>query len=131
MTLFNACKYTSFLLVYFIFFGCQSPQTTEGLVVNDSLNLGVLKKGDQVPFTVNLTNPTTDYVRIVSVKGDCGCITVNKSPEGLKPGQNGIVNATYNSKVDEKLTGTILKNIVIQVDKKPFIHAVKLTVALN
>lgn len=121
-------RYIGYLLMSIICFGCQSTPQNEGLVLKEVIDLGAVTVGQTVDFTIDILNPTDQFIKIITVKGNCGCLTVNNCPSGIKPKQNGTINATYSSEFDKKLSGILYKNVVIQLDKKPFIRSVKLKV---
>lgn len=131
MKLLSTVRYVSYLLMCIGYFCCRSTAENEKIVVNDYIDLGRLAIGDTVKFSIPLTNPTDDYLKIVTVKGSCECITINTCPPGLEAKKSGTIYATYDSKYERKLSGVLYKNVVIQLNRKPFIHSVKLRVDIK
>ena len=123
--------YVSYLLMCIGYFSCQSNPENNSIVIKDYIDLGSVTIGDTVNFSIPLINTTDDYLKIVTVKGSCECVTINTCPPGLNPKKNGTIYATYDSKFERKLAGVLYKNVVIQLDKKPFIHSVRLRVDIK
>lgn len=121
-------KYIGYLLISCICLSCQPAQENNTIVLKKFIDLGSVDVGKVVKFTINVLNPTDQLIKIVSVKGDCGCLTVDKCPSGLEPNQNGTISATYSSKFEKQSAGIIYRNVIIQLNRKPFLHSVKLKV---
>jgi hypothetical protein len=121
-------KCIGFLLISGICLSCQPAQESNSIVFKNSIDLGSVTVGKVVKFSIDVLNPTDQLIKIVSVKGDCGCLTVNRCPTGLEPNQNGTISATYSSRFEKKSAGIVHRNVIIQLNRKPFLHLVKLKV---
>ena len=102
-----------------------------GIFRTDTFELGVVKKGTKKIFFIPIANSTTERIKIVKVTGDCGCITVSNYPSTLYPDKNDVLNVTYDSQFDSQLTGVIYKNVVVQLDQKPFLQSLKLRLTIT
>ena len=124
-------KHISHTLMCFLIVGCHTQQTTTGFIVDDNLDLGSVSVGDTVNFTVGIKNPTDEAVKIVDIRGTCGCVKVKSYPSTLKALQNGTINATYYSLLERKSAGVVTKALVLRLDKEPFIHSANLKVTVR
>ena len=60
------------------------------------LRLGVIPKDELTQLKVSFRNVGTDTLAILSVKGDCNCISGRYDGETVAPGHNGEVSVTVN-----------------------------------
>ena len=121
-------KYICYLLVCIGCLSCSSNPVSDRLLEKDTIDLGGVNSGAKVDFTIGIANPTDHYLKILHVKGNCECVVINKYPTGLSPKQNGAISATYTSQYEKEAAGVLYKNIVIKLDRKPFIHWAKVKV---
>ncbi|MEZ0538372.1 DUF1573 domain-containing protein [Fibrella arboris] len=128
MKAFIVRRYIGYLILGSLCFSCQPANEKYNIAVKNLIDLGAVTVGNNINFAIDLLNPTDQDLTIMAVKGSCECIIINTYPSVLKPRQNGTINATYTSKFERKLAGVLYKDVVIQLNKKPFLHAVKLRV---
>ncbi|XWW47461.1 DUF1573 domain-containing protein [Fibrella sp. USSR17] len=121
-------KHISYVLMCFVFLGCQSKPTSTTFFPKDTIDLGAVSSGDSIDFVVDVKNPTDNEAKVADIRGTCGCIKVKNYPAVLKASEAGTINATYYSKFDKKSAGPLYKSIVLRSDKKPFIHAIQVKV---
>jgi len=60
-------------------------------------DFGDIEKGKPVTYEFSFTNTTTETVLITSVKPACGCTAANYTKTPVKPGEKGMVAATFNA----------------------------------
>jgi len=75
----------------------------------DSFNFGDIEKGKPVSHEFAFTNTTKNTVLITNVKASCGCTATNYTKTPIKPGETGIVTATFNA----ANAGPFSKNITV------------------
>jgi len=72
--------------------------TPSGITWNDdSHTFGDIEKGKPVSHEFTFKNTTKQTVLITNVKAQCGCTATNYTKTPIKPGETGIVTATYNA----------------------------------
>ncbi|WP_294820843.1 DUF1573 domain-containing protein [uncultured Flavobacterium sp.] len=72
--------------------------TPSGITWNDdSHTFGDIEKGKPVSHEFNFKNTTKQTVLITNVKAQCGCTATNYTKTPIKPGETGVVTATYNA----------------------------------
>lgn len=63
----------------------------------DSFTFGDIEKGKPVSHEFTFKNTTKQTVLITNVKAQCGCTATNYTKTPIKPGETGVVTATYNA----------------------------------
>lgn len=64
---------------------------------NDSHDFGTLEKGKPATYEFTFTNTTKETILITNVRPSCGCTAANYTKTPIKPGEKGMVAATYNA----------------------------------
>ncbi len=60
-------------------------------------DFGDVEKGKPVTYEFTFTNTTNETVLITTVKPACGCTAANYTKTPVKPGEKGMVAATFNA----------------------------------
>ena len=60
-------------------------------------DFGDIEKGKPVTYEFTFTNTTNETVLITNVKPACGCTAANYTKTPIKPGEKGMVAATFNA----------------------------------
>lgn len=60
-------------------------------------DFGDIEKGKPVTYEFSFTNTTNETVLITTVKPACGCTAANYTKTPVKPGDKGMVAATFNA----------------------------------
>ena len=60
-------------------------------------DFGDIEKGKPVTYDFSFTNTTNETVLITTVKPACGCTAANYTKTPIKPGEKGMVSATFNA----------------------------------
>lgn len=72
--------------------------TPSGITWNeDTFNFGDLEKGKPASHEFTFKNTTKQTILITNVKAQCGCTATNYTKTPIKPGETGMVTATYNA----------------------------------
>ncbi|WP_320816051.1 DUF1573 domain-containing protein [Flavobacterium sp.] len=64
---------------------------------NETHDFGDLEKGKPVTYEFTFTNTTKETILLTNVKPSCGCTAANYTKTPIKPGEKGVVEATYNA----------------------------------
>lgn len=64
---------------------------------NEIHDFGDIEKGKPVTYDFSFTNTTNETVLITTVKPACGCTAANYTKTPIKPGEKGMVSATFNA----------------------------------
>jgi hypothetical protein len=64
---------------------------------NDIHDFGTLDKGKPATYEFVFVNTTKETVLITNVRPSCGCTAANYTKTPIKPGEKGMVAATYNA----------------------------------
>ena len=86
----------------------QSPEMKAATVVtnqapselkweSDVHDFGTLAQGKPSTYEFTFTNTTKETVMITNVRPSCGCTAANYTKTAIKPGEKGMVAATYNA----------------------------------
>lgn len=65
--------------------------------VSETHDFGDIEKGKPVTYEFSFVNTTKETVLLTNVKPSCGCTAANYTKTPIKPGEKGIVEATYNA----------------------------------
>jgi hypothetical protein len=60
-------------------------------------DFGTLEQGKPATYEFTFTNTTKETIMITAVRPSCGCTAANYTKTPVKPGEKGMVAATYNS----------------------------------
>jgi hypothetical protein len=76
----------------------QTPQTPSQLRwEKETHEFGTIEQGKPVSYEFTFTNTTNKDITLTNVKASCGCTATNYTKTAVKPGEKGIVTATYNA----------------------------------
>jgi len=64
---------------------------------SETHDFGDIEKGKPVTYEFSFVNTTKETVLLTNVKPSCGCTAANYTKTPIKPGEKGIVEATYNA----------------------------------
>ncbi|CAM3823864.1 MULTISPECIES: DUF1573 domain-containing protein [Flavobacterium] len=64
---------------------------------NETHEFGDIEKGKPVSYEFSFTNTTSETILVTNVKPSCGCTATNYTKTPIKPGEKGMVTATYNA----------------------------------
>lgn len=64
---------------------------------DDTFNFGDIPKGTPATHEFTFKNTSKQTVLITNVKASCGCTTPTYTKTPIKPGESGVVAATYNA----------------------------------
>lgn len=73
----------------------QAPSTLKW--ESEIHDFGTLPQGKPVTYEFTFTNTTKETVLITNVRPSCGCTAANYTKTPIKPGEKGMVAATYNA----------------------------------
>lgn len=76
-----------------------APTPKQSVIKWDKENhdFGDIEKGKPVTYEFSFTNTTNETVLITNVKPACGCTAANYTKTPIKPGEKGMVAATFNA----------------------------------
>ena len=60
-------------------------------------DFGDIEKGKPVSYQFSFVNTSKETVLLTNVKASCGCTATNYTKTPIKPGEKGMVEATYNA----------------------------------
>lgn len=99
----------------------QTAQITQATPVASSMkwvsethDFGDIEKGKPVTYSFTFTNTTKETVLLTNVKPSCGCTAANYTKTPIKPGEKGIVEATF----DANSPGNFQKTITVSTNEK-------------
>lgn len=78
----------------------QAPKPTKQSELKwdkDTHDFGDIEKGKPVTYEFTFTNTTKQTILVTNVKPSCGCTAANYTKTPIKPGEKGMVAATYNA----------------------------------
>jgi len=78
-------------------------------------DFGKIKQNDPASVTFNVKNDGKGPLIITAAKSSCGCTIAEYTKEPIKPGESGIVKATYNS----ARVGPFTKTVTVTYDGIP------------
>ena len=103
----------------------NNPNSAEGTNVSNvpaiefektEHDFGKILQGEQVSYTFKFKNVGNAPLIISSIEKTCGCTTPNYSKEPIKPGENGKITITYDSKGHK---GFQNKRLVVKTNTNP------------
>ena len=108
-----------------------TPQTPSQLKwEKETHEFGTIEQGKPVSYEFTFTNTTSKDVTLTNVKASCGCTATNYTKTAIKPGERGIVTATYNAAAG----GAFHKTVTVMTSEEnsaPKIITIKGTVKAN
>lgn len=109
----------------------QAPQTPSQLKwEKETHEFGTIEQGKPVSYEFTFTNTTNKDITLTNVKASCGCTATNYTKTAVKPGEKGIVTATYNAAAG----GAFHKTVTVMTSEEnsaPKIITIKGTVKVN
>ena len=109
----------------------QTPQTPSQLKwEKETHEFGTIEQGKPVSYEFTFTNTTNKDITLTNVKASCGCTATNYTKTAVKPGEKGIVTATYNAAAG----GAFHKTVTVMTSEEnsaPKIITIKGTVKAN
>jgi guanyl-specific ribonuclease Sa len=109
----------------------QAPQTPSQLKwEKETHEFGTIEQGKPVSYEFTFTNTTSKDVTLTNVKASCGCTATNYTKTAVKPGEKGIVTATYNAAAG----GAFHKTVTVMTSEEnsaPKFITIKGTVKVN
>ncbi|CAM4422623.1 DUF1573 domain-containing protein [Flavobacterium terrigena] len=109
----------------------QTPQTPSQLKwEKETHEFGTIEQGKPVSYEFTFTNTTNKDITLTNVKASCGCTATNYTKTAVKPGEKGIVTATYNAAAG----GAFHKTVTVMTSEEnsaPKIITIKGTVKVN
>lgn len=108
-----------------------APQTPSQLKwEKETHEFGTIEQGKPVSYEFTFTNTTNKDITLTNVKASCGCTATNYTKTAVKPGEKGIVTATYNAAAG----GAFHKTVTVMTSEEnsaPKIITIKGTVKAN
>jgi len=84
------------------------PSTTSGIKWDkDTHDFGELEKGKPVAHQFTFVNTSKETILLTNVKASCGCTATNYTKTPIKPGEKGMVEATYNAAAPGNFNKTV------------------------
>lgn len=100
--------------------GAQTADTANATTIewidSTTLDLGKLKKDQQVEVTFRFKNSGDKNLVIESVSAGCGCTIPEKPEKPFAPGEEGIIKARFNGSG----SGHISKTVTVVANTKPY-----------
>lgn len=100
--------------------GAQNPDTTNATTIewidSTTLDLGKLKRDQQVEVTFRFKNSGDKNLVIENVSAGCGCTIPEKPEKPFAPGEEGIIKARFNGSG----SGHISKTVTVVANTKPY-----------
>jgi hypothetical protein len=86
----------------------NAPAKPTGLTFkDDAYSFGDIEKGKPVTHEFSFKNTSKQTVLITGVKASCGCTAADYTKTPIKPGESGMVKATYNAANEGAFTKTV------------------------
>ena len=84
-----------------------APKATGLTFKDDTFNFGDIPKGTPATHEFTFKNTSKQTVLITGVKASCGCTAADYTKTPIKPGESGMVKATYNAANEGAFTKTV------------------------
>jgi len=109
-------------LILVLFFGLQfvaaqdpatpaaapAPAKEKKFTWNETVHdFGKVPQNNPAPVTFTVKNNGTEPILMTAAKSSCGCTVAEYTKEPIKPGESGIVKATYNAAHAGAFTKTV------------------------
>lgn len=85
----------------------EQNATSQMKWASDVHDFGDIAKDKPVSYDFTFTNTTKETIIISAVKPSCGCTATNYTKTPIKPGEKGLVTATYNAAAANNFNRTI------------------------
>lgn len=88
------------LTLFMLFFSAVSyPQfgDPQASIQPAEHDFGNIKQGDEVSYEFNVMNSGGDVLKILNVRGSCGCTAAQPEKNELQPGESTKIKVTFNS----------------------------------
>ncbi len=86
-------------------------------------DFGEVEQGAPVTATFTITNSGDAPLKLLNVKGSCGCTVVDYTQTEIAPGATGTVEATYNA----KKMGAFNKTVTVTSNAKDPVQVLRIT----
>jgi hypothetical protein len=73
----------------------------------DIHNFGDIEQSKPVSFDFTFTNTTKEVILLTNVKPSCGCTAANYTKTPIKPGEKGVVTATFDANTPNSFMKTV------------------------
>ena len=83
---------------------------------NTTLDIGEVKKGQEVSLSFTFENTGTVPVKILEAKGSCGCTAVTFSEEDVQPGATAKILASFRSEKEGAFNKTVTVRVSNQLE---------------
>lgn len=103
-------------------FAQSNPFAPRMKFVNDTLDVGTIKKGAEGDFEFVFTNTGKDPLEIDSVLTECACIVTKYPKRDVRKGKQGVIKVSYYT----ERVGPINKTITIKSNALGGIHKIVL-----
>jgi hypothetical protein len=90
--------------------------------------LGKVKEGEQVAISWRFKNVGTKNLVIGNVSAGCGCTIPETPKEPIKPGEEGVIKAIFNS---NNQMGSQNKNVMVMANTNPNSHALGFSIEVE
>jgi len=118
----------SILIIFAACFSIQAQSTSPLQFEHESIELGVVKKGDQVDGSFTFTNTSNESV-FIDLVSTCDCTEANWPEDEIKAGGTGEISFTFDTNkkdVEEAIdVDVILRNT--DEDGNPYFHYLSYT----
>ena len=85
-----------------------APAKEKNFTWNEKVhNFGKIPQKTPAPVTFTVNNNGTEPIVMTAAKSSCGCTVAEYTKEPIKPGETGIVKATYNAAHPGSFTKTV------------------------
>jgi hypothetical protein len=90
--------------------------------------LGTVKEGEQVAISWRFKNIGSKNLVIGNVSAGCGCTIPETPKEPIKPGEEGVIKAVFNS---NNQTGSQNKTVMVMANTNPNSHALGFSIEVE
>ncbi len=87
----------------------HKPSAAKISFAKDSFNFGTVPQGKPVTHAFTFRNTGKEPLVLNSVTASCGCTTPEWPKEPIKPGESGVIKATYNAQA----VGIFIKTVTV------------------
>lgn len=118
-----------FCFLIILFASCMNPnknlQNEKPIlfIEKDTIDFKFKNKNETTLIPIEVMNKGNTDLRIINIKGSCGCTDIKFDTAAIKPGGNSTILLNYKSSGD---TTPVLKNIVIETNANPSLKVIYL-----
>ena len=113
------------LILIFLLTCCfnNNPKTTQAIfsVAKDTIDFKFRDKNQTTLIPIMVSNVGSANLKIINIKGSCGCTDIKFDTAAIKPGGNSTILLNYKSSGD---TIPVLKNIVVETNATPSLKVI-------